>query len=86
MTHGGLLTWAGRLRRLEGCFARVEQPAGLPKCAEPVGAVHHNPGMTFREWSEPVRLMEQRLGPVTEDQQALAADVGLALPSELPAA
>ena len=40
--------------------------------------------MTYPEWSEPVRLMEQHLGPATRDQQALAAEVGLALSGDLP--
>ena len=36
--------------------------------------------MTYAEWSEPVRLMEERIGPVTPDQQALASDVGWPYP------
>lgn len=40
--------------------------------------------MTYVDWSQPVRLMEQRIGPATPDQQALAAEVGVTLPDGIP--
>ena len=40
--------------------------------------------MTYAEWSQPVRLMEQHIGPATPDQQALADAVGVTLPAGIP--
>ncbi len=40
--------------------------------------------MTFVDWTEPARLLEADLLPVTEDQLALASFVGLRLADDLP--
>lgn len=40
--------------------------------------------MTFVDWTEPVRLLEAGLLPVTEEQLALASFVGLHLYNDLP--
>ena len=45
---------------------------------------YENEDMTYLEWSEPARLMEAHIGPVTQAQQALAAAVGFAMPQDLP--
>ena len=49
-----------------------------------LSAMRHHWSMTFPEWSEPVRLMEQKVGPVTEGQLTLGTEVGLSLVSDLP--
>lgn len=40
--------------------------------------------MTFPDWNEPVRLLEEQSGPVAQEQLELAAQVGLPLAGDLP--
>jgi hypothetical protein len=51
---------------------------------ETVGAMGKDLGMTFSDWSEPVRLMEEQSGPVADEQLELGTQLGLVLMSDLP--